>query len=95
MEKLYKKMEHSIEIQNLKCGGCANTITQKLSELEGVSQVHVNEENSIVSIDVVSQDLLVAIQDKLINLGYPPVGQENSIGNKAKSYVSCAIGRFS
>ncbi|MEO6303476.1 MAG: heavy metal-associated domain-containing protein [Bacteroidia bacterium] len=33
-----------ILIANLKCGGCENTIKSKLSKIEGVESVTVNQE---------------------------------------------------
>jgi len=44
-------MKYSIEIQNLKCGGCANSIKKGLSKLRAVSSVEVNVENSLVEIE--------------------------------------------
>ena len=37
-----------IEIDNLKCGGCQNTITKVLSKIEGVLDAKINAEKSIV-----------------------------------------------
>ena len=42
-------MQSQFTIQNLKCGGCANTITKGVDSLEGVSNVHVDIDNSVVS----------------------------------------------
>ena len=47
-------MNTTILIQNLKCGGCANTITTKISTLENISNVIVNVEDSSVSFESVS-----------------------------------------
>jgi len=43
----YKKnmMKITLQIQNLKCGGCENTIINNISKLEGVSASSVNQEN--------------------------------------------------
>ena len=35
------------------------------------------------------------VKEKLKTLGYPEDGEVNSLGSKAKSYVSCAIGKMS
>ena len=35
------------------------------------------------------------VKEKLKTLGYPEDGEANSLGSKAKSYVSCAIGKMS
>ena len=37
-------METTLYIQNLKCGGCANTITKNLTTLEGIQNITVNVE---------------------------------------------------
>ena len=42
-------MEASIIIQNLKCGGCANTITKGLTEINGVTEVKIDVAKSYVS----------------------------------------------
>jgi copper chaperone len=35
------------------------------------------------------------VKEKLKTLGYPEDGEANGLGSKAKSYVSCAIGKMS
>ena len=42
-------MQAKVFIQNLKCNGCATTITNKLGNLQDVSDVKVNVENDSVS----------------------------------------------
>ena len=42
-------MKSTLVIQNLKCGGCANTITTKISSLEYITDVEVDVETSSVS----------------------------------------------
>ncbi|MDG4716439.1 heavy-metal-associated domain-containing protein [Winogradskyella marincola] len=87
-------MEATIEIQNLKCGGCANTITTQLSKLNGISEVTVNNYKNLVSFNFNSNEDLEAVKVRLSNLGYPIVGEQNSLPKKAKSFVSCAVGRI-
>ncbi|TXD46911.1 heavy-metal-associated domain-containing protein [Polaribacter sp. IC073] len=82
-----------IQIENLKCGGCAATIKKGLLSLENVDEVEVNVEKSIVSITSETENL-VLIKEKLSKLGYPEVGDKNSIVHKAKSFVSCAVGKM-
>ena len=88
-------METTIQIQNLKCGGCANTITKNITVLEGITNVSVNVEESTVTFNYETEAQLVEVKEKLKTLGYPEDGAANSIGSKAKSYVSCAIGKMS
>jgi copper chaperone CopZ len=84
----------TIKIDNLKCHGCAHTITSGLLKTNGVSEVKVDHDTSSVQIthnDEATTDLL---RSKLSSMGYPEFGT-TSLGQKAKSYVSCAIGRLS
>ena len=82
-----------IKIENLKCGGCAATIKKGLLSIENVSEVLVDIEN--VTVSVTSENVLFdVIKEKLSKLGYPEVGGKNTIVHKAKSFVSCAVGRI-
>lgn len=60
----------NIQIENLKCGGCANAIVKGLSTLAGVMQVTVHLENRTVSVDA-PQSLRALVTDKLRAMGYP------------------------
>jgi copper chaperone CopZ len=88
-------MKMTLYIQNLKCGGCANTITKNVSSIDAVTEVFVNVEKSAISFDYPSEEKLIEVKEKLKTLGYPEDGEANSLGSKAKSYVSCAIGKMS
>ncbi len=88
-------MKTTIHIQNLKCGGCANTITKGILAIETVNNVAVNVEDSSVTFDYITDEKLNEVKDKLKSLGYPEDGEANSLTAKAKSYVSCAIGKMS
>jgi copper chaperone len=85
----------SLQIQNVKCNGCATTITNKLSELINVSNVVVDVENGSVTFDYADELALFSAKETLKLNGYPQVGEANPFGTKAKSFVSCAIGRMS
>lgn len=86
-------MTTNIQIENLKCGGCASTIKKGISTINGVHEVTVDVENSMVTINSENADVN-EIKIKLSHLGYPEVGDKNSILHKAKSFVSCAVGRM-
>lgn len=88
-------MKTTINIQNLKCGGCANTIITKVSSLENVNEVTVNVEDSTVTFNTPSEKEIEDVKSKLSVLGYPAEGENNSVISKAKSYVSCATGKMS
>ncbi|MDD3005565.1 heavy metal-associated domain-containing protein [Flavobacterium sp.] len=84
-------MKHIIEVENIKCGGCMNSIKNTLAKSEGVSEVSIDKETETIEIESTTErEQLVQI---LSNLGYPEKGH-NTLLKKAKSYVSCAIGKM-
>lgn len=86
-------MKTEIQIENLKCGGCAATIKKGLLTIDGINEVDVDVEKSIVLI-LSEKDNLQEIKIKLSKLGYPEVGNKNTVLHKAKSFVSCAVGKI-
>lgn len=87
-------MKHEIiHVENIKCGGCMNTIRKDLLKQSGVLAVHVDENLGTVNIsgdDDMDKNHIVS---RLEHLGYPEIGH-NGLLLKAKSYVSCAVGRI-
>ena len=88
-------MDTAIVVQNLRCGGCANTINTKLSEIETISQLKVDIESSTISFEFKNSGDISLVKDKLKSLGYPSVGDKNSLAVKAMSIISCATGKIS
>lgn len=86
-------MKTAIQIENLKCGGCAATIKKGLLSINNVNEVEVNVEKSIVTITSAS-NVNLEIREKLSKMGYPEVGDKNTVLHKAKSFVSCAVGKM-
>jgi len=83
-----------ITVDNIKCGGCAGSITKKLTTVFDTDKINVNIEQGIINIDLDNskKNELVKV---LLNLGYPETGSVNGFDSakaKAKSFVSCAIG---
>ena len=87
-------MKTSIIIQNLKCGGCANTISNKLEELKGISNIDVDVNTSKVSFNYNSPEEELLVKNTLKKIGYPSIEDDNNIVTKAKSFVSCATGKL-
>ncbi|MCK5440793.1 MAG: heavy-metal-associated domain-containing protein [Maribacter sp.] len=88
-------MKATIIVQNLKCGGCAKTITNRLTELDNITEVNVEPETSMVSFTYENISDAISVKDKLKDLGYPSIDNKNGIVAKAKSFVSCATGKMS
>lgn len=84
----------TLEILNLKCGGCANSIKKGILTIEGVDEVSVDLETSKVTVNTDSVEVILIVKEKLSSMGYPEVGDANTIIHKAKSFVSCATGRM-
>ena len=68
-------MIHTIQVENIKCGGCMNTIKNAISKIEGVSAVNIDDDKETVTIDGSSDRQ--ALVDKLAHLGYPETGSNN------------------
>lgn len=90
-------MKQTFEVQNVKCGGCAGTLTSKLEEQFGVVEVDLNVEPRKITLDI-DEGQVDALGAALKGLGYPFVGEEmgfvDSTTTKAKSFVSCAVGKM-
>lgn len=86
-----------VHVENIKCGGCENSIVKGLHEIEGLSEVVIDRDQQLVSVTA-EGSLRDAIVEKLKKMGYPEQGSvsglEAGLAN-AKSFVSCAIGRMS
>lgn len=87
-------MNTKLFLQNIKCGGCANTVTKNLLSLKDVAAVEVNIEEGSVYFNYTDKETVNNVQKTLKDLGYPESGTDNKIIDKAKSYVSCAIGKI-
>jgi copper chaperone len=84
----------TIEILNLKCGGCANSIKKGILTIEGIDEVSVDLETSKVIVNTSNEIILSKVKEKLSSMGYPDIGDVNTMMHKAKSFVSCATGRI-
>ncbi len=89
-------MNIEINVENIKCGGCANSITQGLLADERIQSVSVDIENGIVAMDVDNEDVRESAIAQLLKMGYPETGSVDglkAVKAKATSFVSCAVGR--
>ncbi|WXU00314.1 MAG: hypothetical protein Ctma_1027 [Catillopecten margaritatus gill symbiont] len=85
-----------IIVENIKCGGCAGTITKKLNATFDTESTDVNVEQGIVNIDL-DDGKRGDLAKILLGLGYPETDSVHGLGSakaKAKSFVSCAIGKM-
>ncbi len=84
------------EVLNVKCGGCAGTLKSKLQDEFGNVDVDLEAMPRVITIhkDDIDEDRL---REALKALGYPMADEDmnfiEGVGAKAKSFVSCAIGK--
>ncbi|NRH21724.1 heavy-metal-associated domain-containing protein [Candidatus Gracilibacteria bacterium] len=83
-----------IQVINIKCSGCKNTITKELETL-GANSISIDIGTGIIQFEYEGKiDLII---QKLLSLGYPETGSKEALSllKKAKSYISCALGKIS
>ena len=90
-------MKQTFEVINVKCGGCASTLTTSLKEEFGEVEVNLDVEPRQITLDI-EESKLPALRAKLKKLGYPMSDEELSklegFTTNAKSFVSCAVGKM-
>lgn len=87
-------MQTTLSVQNLKCDGCAKTISEKIAQITDVSAVAVDVAQSLVHLTFEKEETIACVEKSLAAMGYPLVGDKNSVLTKAKSFVSCATGKL-
>ena len=90
-------MKQHFQVLNVKCGGCASTLKKKLFGEFGEVEVDLSKEPREISLDV-TEEKLPLLKETLKKLGYPMAGENMGFVEtntlKAKSFVSCAIGKI-
>lgn len=84
-------MIDNITVENIKCGGCVNSIKTALLKIDGVQNVNIDKDTATVTLDGTAEKTILV--QELSKLGYSEKGNNNLI-KKAKSYVSCTIGKM-
>ncbi len=91
-----------LQVENIKCGGCASSIRKGLLSDARVKDVNVDVEQGRISIDMsddssADESTRNELAAALLKMGYPETGTAEGIKAakaRAKSFVSCAIGSF-
>ncbi len=90
-------MQKTYEVHNVKCEGCANTLINSLKKDFGEVTVNLDGNPRQITLDI-EESKEEELKIKLRTLGYPLTNDELSGLKKAtttaKSFVSCAIGKF-
>lgn len=90
-------MKQTFEVYNVKCGGCANTLINSLKNEFGEVKVDLEVNPRKITLNI-EDEKKEALKLKLRSLGYPLTSDDLSGFDKAattaKSFVSCAVGKF-
>jgi len=90
-------MKQTLEVINVKCGGCAGTLKSKLKDEFGDVEVDLDVTPRKITLDI-EDNKLDDLAQALRKLGYPlatdDLGLLESTSAKAKSFVSCAVGKM-
>jgi copper chaperone CopZ len=87
-------MKHIIlELENIDCEGCANSVRRAMLRQPGILSIHVGAKASRVNLscedDVDSAHILSVLE----HLGYPALGR-NTMLLMARAKLSCELGKL-
>lgn len=86
-------MRKILTVNNIKCGGCENTVRNSLSKIDGVDNIRVDSATGEVEFDYPNDETFEKVLSRLNSLGYTEA--DPNLIDTAKSYVSCMIGKMS
>jgi len=90
-------MRQTFQVENVKCGGCAATLKNKLLETYGEVEVDLEQMPREITLEVMPEQV-DALRTTLRSLGYPMSDEKLNLfetgSTKAKSFVSCAVGKI-
>ena len=87
----------TFQVLNVKCGGCAGTLSKELLGEFGKVNINLEVEPREITLNI-KNSKKEKLKLKLRKLGYPLVDDDlttlQTIGTTAKSFISCAIGKI-
>ena len=89
-------MRLQFDLANVKCGGCTNSIRKAVEAIDGAQVLALDPATGRLEVEA-ADSLRGVIAERLHKLGYPEQGSVEGIAAmaaSAKSFVSCAVGRF-
>ncbi len=85
-----------IYVENIKCSGCTTLIKNKLNKIYNIEDVVIDVEKGLITLTL-PENKRQSITKTLHSLGYPEINSTkglDKIKTKAKSFVSCAVGKM-
>lgn len=90
-------MKQTFQVLNIKCNGCATRVKNALKDEFGEVEVDLECMPRKITLDI-EDSQIDSLKQKCKSLGYPFADEEldtiDQISTKAKSFVSCAIGKI-
>ncbi|MCP5062305.1 MAG: heavy-metal-associated domain-containing protein [Ignavibacteriae bacterium] len=90
-------MKKTYKVQNIKCEGCANTVSKKLKYEYGDVEINLSVMPREITLNI-EEGQEEKLKVKLKKMGYPFYNEKlhglENVEAKAKSFVSCAIGKM-
>ena len=90
-------MKQTFQILNVKCNGCATRVRNALESQFGSVEVNLDVMPREITLEIDDSNI-DSLKQKCKSLGYPFANEEldtiEQISTKAKSFVSCAIGKI-
>lgn len=90
-------MQKTFQVLNVKCSGCARTLKERFFEKFGEVEVDLTKVPREITLNI-EEEQIEEFSTALKKLGYPlssdTMGFVESTSVKAKSFVSCAIGKM-
>ena len=72
-------ISETLNIANIKCSGCAESIRSKISAIEGVIGIEVHEDESQIHLEYTAPAVREQVVNQLYKLGYPEATKENGL----------------
>lgn len=89
-------MMRTFVLKNVKCSGCAGTITKAMLQEFGEATIDLTRKPRTITLDITDENI-DRFAAKLRSLGYPLESEELSLAENVtttiKSFTSCAVGR--
>jgi copper chaperone len=90
-------MKKTFQVENVKCSGCANTLKKALQGDFGDVEINLETMPREITLEL-DENQIELLRLKLRSIGYPLSDDDLStlqnIEAKAKSFVSCAVGKM-
>ncbi|WP_179352121.1 heavy-metal-associated domain-containing protein [Winogradskyella vidalii] len=85
-------MKTSVIVQNLKYKASIHVIESKLREFDFISDLNVNVKEGKVTFNYTSNMNAIKVKERLKDLGYPSIGDDNTFALRVKSLLNCVAG---